>query len=92
MKMESYLEYVTKETIDNYANIHCIIFGDILIEALGINGDCVVFCKCKDHDDLYNLGWALENGQEYMHSYSLDEILRALKNKKLTLTTKVERI
>ena len=48
-------------------------------KALGIDGTANVFCKSISGK--YNLSWILQNGDEYIRTFSEEELLRALQNK-----------
>ena len=48
-----------------------------------------VFCKCVNGG--YNLSWILNhNGEEYIRTFSENELLNALKNKSINYEIKVE--
>lgn len=70
------LNWVTKEDCPSVFNEYV---ADILVDALGINGSANVFCKCKNGG--YNLSWVLGNGEEYVKTFSEEELLDALKGK-----------
>ena len=76
--------YIDSKTLDWATTEGCpSIFNeyiaDILVDALGINGDANLFCKCRCGG--YNLSWVLENGNEYTQTFSEEELLDALKGK-----------
>ena len=84
--MSSYLAdfYINSETLDWATKDECppifnMYVADILIMALGINGSAHVFCKCKDGG--YNLSWVLGNGEEYVKTFSENELLNVLQDK-----------
>lgn len=84
--MASYVAeiYIDSKTLDWATRVGCpLVFKeyviDILTDALGINGSATVFCKCKHGG--YNLSWILENGNEYVKTFSEKELLNALKGK-----------
>lgn len=79
------LEYVTQTECPKILNEY---IADILIDALGINGTSNLFCKCNTGG--YNLSWILENGDEYMKTFSEDELLASLKNKIIDYEIKVK--
>ena len=86
MNMSSYVAefYIDSKTLDWVTTESCpSIFNeyvaDILVDALGINGSANVFCKCKNGG--YNLSWVLENREEYVKTFSEEELLNALKGK-----------
>lgn len=81
------LEYTTEETICAYASIGSTFFGDIILEAMGINGGCTVFCKCKNGG--VNIGWMTRTGDEFMRTFSLKEIIESFSGKILDITTEV---
>lgn len=83
-------ECVTEEMVDNYASIESTTFGTVVIGALGINGDCVGFRKSTTKGN-YNIGWVLENGTEYLHTYTISEIMQAFKGKTLHIEMEVKR-
>lgn len=78
------LDWATRENCPSIFNEY---IADILIDALGINGSANVFCKCKYGG--YNLSWVLENGNEYVQTFSEEELLNALNNKVVEYTMKV---
>ena len=88
MTMRVALDLIPKETIDDYAGIECTVFGDILVKALGINGGCTLFKRCK-HGDCYILAWIADDGEVYDARFDLDTIMRSLKDKHMTLTMDV---
>ena len=90
MKMEAALDLcVTEEVIEKYASIECTDFGQVLLEAMGYNAVCILFCKCSSGG--YNIGWGLENGEEYIKRFFVNELLEALKGKTLYLTMEVRK-
>ena len=70
------LNWVTEEDCPSVFNAYV---ADILVDVLGINGSAHVFCKCKDGG--YNLSWVLDNGEEYVKTFSEEELLNALNGK-----------
>lgn len=78
------LDWATKEDCPSIFNEY---IADILIDALCINGSANVFCKCKYGG--YNLSWVLKNGNEYVQTFSEEELLNALNNKVVEYTMKV---
>lgn len=88
MTMKVALELIPKETIDKYADIECDVFGEILVKAMGINGNCLLF-KHSKHEGCYRIGWILDNGEEYHATFDYDTIVRSLKGKSMTLTMDV---
>ena len=70
------LDWATKEGCPSVFNEYV---ADILVDALGINGSANVFCKCKNGG--YNLSWVLKNGNEYVKTFSEEELLNTLKEK-----------
>lgn len=83
------LEYTTKETIEAYASIRSDKFGQVILESMGYNGDCISFCKCKEGG--YNIGWMIQTGDEFIKTFSLEEIMKSFQGKILTITTEVTR-
>ena len=79
---------IDKETIDQYANIECVVFGDILLQAMGINGGCVGFRPSKI-DGEYLIAWVLDNGEQCGARFDIDTILHSLKGKIMHLTMDV---
>ena len=76
--------FIDAKTLDWATQKECPeIFNDyvsgILVKALGMNGTSNVFCKSISGG--YNLSWILQNGEEYIRTFSEEELLRALKNK-----------
>lgn len=89
-KVRSLLEKtVTPEIIDAYASIECLYFGDVILQAMGYNAVCIMFCKCRTGG--YNLGWGLEDGKEYAKTFQTEEILKAFEGKLLKLDISVTR-
>lgn len=87
------LKYINKETLDKYAELGGMggeMFGDILLKAMGYNASCILFCKCSRDDESYNIGWCLENGEQYVKTFSLHELTNALKDKTLELSYDVK--
>ena len=70
------LDWATEEECPSVFNAYV---ADILVDALGINGSAHVFCKCKDGG--YNLSWVLDNGEEYVKTFSEEELLNVLQDK-----------
>lgn len=63
--------------IDSHAEANDNEFvGQIILFSLGIDALCTMFCKCRNGG--YNLAWSLCNGDEYIHTFSREEIERAL--------------
>ena len=76
--------FIDAKTLDWATQKGCPeIFTDydsgILVKALGIDGTANVFCKSISGK--YNLSWILQNGDEYISTFSEEELLRALKDK-----------
>lgn len=76
--------FIDAKTLDWATQKGCPeIFTDyvsgILVKALGIDGTANVFCKSISGK--YNLSWILQNGDEYIRTFSEEELLRALQNK-----------
>lgn len=80
------LDYMMKETIDDYASIESLVFGDFLLKAMGIYGGCTLFRKSKKYDDGYILGWWLDDGSECTQLFIYEQIMVHLKGKTLKLT------
>lgn len=80
------LDWVTKEDAPHLLKE---FVADMLVDALGINGSANVFCKCKNGG--YNLSWVLENGDEYMQTFSEEELLNSLKGKIVDYSIKIRR-
>ena len=94
--MASYVAdfYLDSKTLDWATTEGCpSIFNeyvaDILVDALGINGAANIFCKCKHGG--YNLSWTLNNGEEYIQTFSEEELLDALKDKVIDYELRVRR-
>lgn len=87
MKSTIALECTTKETIEAYASIRSCLFGQIILESMGYNGDCTCFCKCKAGG--YNIGWMIRTGDEFIKTFSLEEIVESFSGKILRVTTEV---
>lgn len=79
MKSTVYLNKFTKEDLDKLADIDDPAIGDIILKCMHYNAVCTEFCKCKNGG--YNIGWMLENGEEFIQTFSEDEILQSLKGK-----------
>ena len=86
------LDLLPMETIDNYFENDDTMFGDILLKAMGYEATCTFLARCKrgNRNGWYNIGWMLENGDEYANTFSPEEIKRALKGKTLTLYAEVK--
>ena len=80
------LDWATKEDCPSVFNEYV---AEILVNALGINGDANIFCKCMYGG--YNLSWVLENGNEYMQTFTEEELLNALLGKIVDYELKVRR-
>lgn len=83
--MKMLMSYIDKETIDQYAEIESDVFGDIVLQAMGYNASCAMFCKCSKDNKSYNISWVLENGEQYVKTFCIEEILRAFQGKVLNL-------
>ncbi|MBS5080409.1 MAG: hypothetical protein KH031_09640 [Clostridiales bacterium] len=83
--MKMLMNYIYKETIDRYADIESDVFGNIILQAMGYNASCVMFCKCSKDDESYNISWVLANGEQYVKTFSIEEILKALQGIKLAI-------
>ena len=81
---------LTEEIVDLYASIRSSIFGDIVLGALGINGDCIEFRKSLTKGN-YIITYGLENAKEYQKTYRIDEIMKAFKGKTLHMEMEVKR-
>ena len=86
MVHEFALGCVSKDTIDDYASIESFLFGDILLEAMGIKGGCTLFRKSEQYPDCYLIGWWLDDGCEHVELFSYEQIVVYLKRKTLKLT------
>jgi hypothetical protein len=86
--MKIALDLIPKETIDDYAMIECTAFGDILVQAMGINAGCSVF-KRSNRRDCYLIGYVLDNGEEYMERFEYNAIKKALEGKSASVTVEV---
>jgi hypothetical protein len=86
--MKIALDCLPKETIDDYAGIESTVFGEILVQALGINGSCWLF-KHSKHAGRYILGWVTDDGEAHDELFDLDTIMGGLKGKSATLTMDV---
>lgn len=84
---EKTLDWATKDECPSIFNAYV---SGILIDALGINGSAHVFCKCGYGG--YNLSWVLENGEEYVKTFSEEELLDALQGKVVDFEMKVKQI
>ena len=89
MTMKVALGLITEKTINEYANIGCVEFGDILLQAMGINEGCTCFGHSQVYDDLYYLGWVTDDGEFYDAKFDMETLKRSLKNKSMTLTIDV---
>jgi hypothetical protein len=69
--------------LDIHAERHDIeIMGQMVVDALGINGSCNMFCKCKAVSDSYNVGWTTDSGKTYAETISYERIINAIRNLK----------
>ena len=66
------------------------IIGDILLSALGISGSCIVLNKVKDDPESINIGYTIFNGDDYIATFSLDEIEKKLAGKTLKIKIDLE--
>lgn len=87
MKAQIGLSYISIEDLDKRAMIGDTLFGDILLEAMGYNATCFLFCKSNNGG--YNIAWGTANGQEYIKTFFAGELLQALKGKTLNITTSI---
>lgn len=83
-------ECLTEEIVDSYASIESTTFGNVVLGALGINGDCVEFRKSLTKGN-YIITYGLENGEEYRKTYMISEIMQAFKGKTLHMEMEVKR-
>ena len=87
-------EFVTVEVLDQFADMENIwgqMFGGIILDTMGYDADCFLFCKCSKGG--YNIGWRLENGTQYVSkTFSADEILQSFQNKSIDVSVKVKKI
>lgn len=83
------LNYVDEREINERAERRDEVFGDIILQAMGYapTCTCTVFCKCKRGG--YNIGWMLENGDEYINTFTLGDILARLKGKQVKVDIRV---
>lgn len=65
---------ITEENIEKQAIKRNIDFGDILLKNMGYNAECTVFCKCNQGG--YNIAWIIENGNEYIHTFDIAELMK----------------
>ena len=84
---EKTLDWATRDECPSIFNAYV---SGILIDALGINGSAHVFCKCEYGG--YNLSWVLDNGEEYVKTFSEEELLDALKDKVVDYEMKVRKV
>ena len=65
------------------------VMGNIVVHALGINGSCIRFCICKakgfESGDWINIGWILDNGDSYVKTFHVNEILPRLNHIKIVI-------
>lgn len=81
---------ISKEMILAHAANHDeYLMGEIVVHALGINGACDCFCMCKangyNNGEWINIGWVLDNGDSYMKTYHINEILPKLEHIKIVI-------
>lgn len=84
------MNYIDKETIDQYAEIESDVFGNIILQAMGYNASCAMFRKHSKDDESYNISWMLANGEQYVRTFCIDEIVRAFQGKVLNLQYSVK--
>jgi hypothetical protein len=87
--MKVALDLITEKTIEKYADIECVEFGDILLMAMGIDGGCTCFGKSKAYDDLYYIGWVRDNGEMYDAKFDMETMKRSLSNKSMAMSMDV---
>jgi len=75
--------------LDDHANDRNLV-GQIALFSLGIDGVCLGFNKCKHGG--YNIFWGLDNGDEYIRTFSETEIKEALSECKFKLSIEVTKI
>lgn len=93
MEIYSAQNYIDSDTLDFVTRKDCPAIlnnyiANILILSLGINGSPEVFCKCANGG--YNLSWILENGEEYIMTFSEEELLSSLEKKYVAQEIKIE--
>ena len=75
--------FIEKEMLDFHAEMHDSGFmGQIIVDALGINGACEGFCKCRPFPDCYNVFWSLDNGDTYGETIPYEKIINAIREMK----------
>lgn len=88
--MKMLMDYIDKETVDQYAEIESDVFGGIILQAMGYDASCAMFCKCSKDNASYNISWVLANGEQYVKTFCIEEILMAFQGKVLNLKYSVE--
>lgn len=74
-------------------NTDVFIFGELVMEALGIDGGFIDFAKCKEKG-YYKIFYVLDKGDERMVTVTEKEILSKLPNVTIhgSLTMEVKRV
>lgn len=77
--------FIEKWMLDIHAEHHDTeIMGQMVVDALGIDGSCDMFCKCKPIPNYYNVGWTLTNGETYAETIPYETIINAIRKLKYT--------
>lgn len=81
---------LTKEFLANLPTMPYFVrenmFGEIILHILGINGTCTYIGRCKPYlGEALNIGWMLDNGNEYMETVFIDNILDRVKRNPMTI-------
>lgn len=70
---------VNKDMIQVHADMFDnVIFGSMILYALGIRAACTTFCKSSRYPGQYVLSWICDNGDEYVNVVTEEEILDAV--------------
>ncbi len=75
--------FIEKWMLDIHAEHHDTeIMGQMVVDALGINGGCEMFCKCRQFPDVYNVGWTTPSGETYAETIPYEKIINAIRKLK----------
>ena len=70
---------------ENYDNI---LFGEMIVHAMGINASCLTFCKSSRYPGHFVLAWTFDGSFDYTEIFTMQEILDALRKIKIVFEPK----
>lgn len=72
--------FISKEMLDFHGEHHDSTFmGQIVVDALGINGECDMFFKSLVHSDCYAVGWVTKDGEAESEMVPYERIIDAVR-------------